>query len=503
MIPENIQNLDELKQAKEEYKLLTENINDLIALTNNKFEYEYINEEVTSKLMGYKVDDVLGQPIFKHIHPDDLEYAQNEINRQFKKGEGQGLVRYKHKNGHYEWLEVRAKKFKDVYDEIKILFISRIVTERIEYEQRLKKSEEKYRLITENANDLISVLTMGLKYTYINKKTHKKLLGYDEVDLLGEPLWKFMHPDDIQNLYEKVKKSYKKGKGRASFRFKKRKGGYIWLDVVGVAFHTKYNERLILAISRDISERKKFEELIQKENRRLKNLDKMRKNFISRVSHELKTPMTSIYGAIQLMGRMYNNKLNEKELEIISIAKKGCERLNKLIKNILDASRISSSQLKLKKETINFQGIINNCIDELRYLIKKKTLKLKLDIPDKLFISVDIIRIQEVIINLLSNAIKNSSKNGKISIILKKRNNKVQFCIRDNGIGIKKDDKEKLFKKFGKIERKNMQENIDMEGTGLGLYISKEIINKHGGKIWAESEGENKGASFYFTLPLM
>ncbi|TXT58326.1 MAG: putative Histidine kinase [Promethearchaeota archaeon] len=495
-------NIKILKDVEIPYQLFVENINDLIALTNDNFEYEYVNKEVTKKLMGWSQTDVIGKQIFEFIHPEDLEHTHNLIKTQFQKGEGGGIVRYLHKEGHWEWLEVRAKIFKDAEKNLKILFISRIITNRIEYEKQLEKSEEKYRLITENANDLICKFNTKLEFTYINEETHKNLLGYKKEDVLGEPMWKFIHPKDLQKIYNIIKYGWKKGYASAEYRLKRKDGTYVWLETRGVVFRNRENNLLGVCISRDISKRKEFEELIQEENRRLRKLGMMRDNFINRVSHELKTPMTSIYGSIQLMEKIFKTKLSEKDLEMITIAKNGCQRLKNLIMKVLDVSKIEASKLLLNKENLNFKLIVKNCVEELKYLIDKKHIKITIYSRDNITIFADKLRIEQVIINLLSNALKNTPQHGVISINLNKNEKSVQFCIKDNGIGLEKEEMEDLFTKFGKIERTNYEETIDMEGSGLGLFISKEIIENHKGKIWAESEGRNKGASFFFIVPV-
>jgi PAS domain S-box-containing protein len=492
----------DLRKQLEKYRLITENINDLIALTNDNFEHEYINEHVTSKLMGYNSNDLIGKSIFKLIHPSDLNYARKEIDRISEKGEGSGLVRYHHKNGHWEWLEVRAKRFKDVNNNFKVLFISRIVTDRVEYRNRLEKSEKKYRLITENANDLISMFDEQLNITYINEKPHKKTLGYVREDLIGKPMWKFIHPNDLGNTYKKFENQWKMGKSRAKLRFKKKDGSYIWLEVVSVKCLTDDNQIYGINIARDISKRKRFEDLIKKENKKLKKLNKVRKNLINRVSHELRTPMSCITGSIELMEEFFQDKLDKKDMEIISIAKRGSRRLKSLINNILQVSKIDASKLNLKKERVRFKNMVDNCLAELTYLIEKKKLDVNTEIKDDLELIADQLRIEEVIINILSNAIKNTPDLGTLTISLQKRGDHAIFSVKDSGIGITKEQMEFLFKKFGKIEREEFREDINTKGSGLGLYISKEIIKKHNGDIWAESEGKNKGTTFYFTLPL-
>ena len=136
----------------------------------------------------------------------------------------------------------------------------------------------------------------------------------------------------------------------------------------------------------------------------------------------------------------------------------------------------------------------------LYIIVNKRSLSLNIDLPKELYIEVDKIRIEQVIINILLNAVKNTSKNGKIYISLEEHENYIYVTIKDTGVGFTKNEMELVFKKFGKIERYGMGLDIDINGSGLGLYISKEIVDLHGGKIWVESKGRNKGSTFIVKL---
>jgi signal transduction histidine kinase len=144
--------------------------------------------------------------------------------------------------------------------------------------------------------------------------------------------------------------------------------------------------------------------------------------------------------------------------------------------------------------------IINECLNEMSYLINNRKLILTSDLPDKLEVKVDKIRLQQVITNLLSNAIKNTPMYGKIHINLVHNRDYTDLQIRDTGVGLTNKEKDLLFEKFGKIERYGMDLGVDIEGSGLGLFISKEIVELHGGQILIESEGRNKGAIFTVRL---
>ncbi|MFX1325539.1 MAG: sensor histidine kinase, partial [Promethearchaeota archaeon] len=247
-------------------------------------------------------------------------------------------------------------------------------------------------------------------------------------------------------------------------------------------------------------EKKEAERLVLEENKTLLELDKMRKDIITRVSHELKTPLTSIYGASQILLKHFNTNIENDVLQFIQIFHRGALRLKKLVENLIDASRIETGKLELNLNSHDLVKITKECIDEMSYLLETRNLSVELTHPDIIEFNVDKIRIQQVITNILSNAIKNTPKNGIIYIDLVDKQNHIDIRIRDTGIGITKKEMELLFEKFGKIERYGMDLGVDIEGSGLGLYISKEIVELHGGEILVESEGRNCGSTFTIRL---
>jgi signal transduction histidine kinase len=245
-----------------------------------------------------------------------------------------------------------------------------------------------------------------------------------------------------------------------------------------------------------------MEYLIKEEIEKLKNLEKIRKDFITRISHELKTPLVSICGATELLLDLYKNKLDKDTIEIIKIIESGGKRLKNLVINLLDVSKIDSQRLKIYKKTENITEIIRESTKEVFYLAKERKISITSDFNVDIYLDLDRDRIKQVIMNLLLNAIKNTLPGGIINIKLKKSNLFVELKIRDNGVGFTKDERRKLFKKFGKIERHGLGMDVDTEGSGMGLYLSKEIIELHKGKMWLKSKGRNKGSIFFIRLPI-
>lgn len=176
-------------------------------------------------------------------------------------------------------------------------------------------------------------------------------------------------------------------------------------------------------------------------------------------------------------------------------------RLQNLVLNLLDISRIESKGIELKLEEIDFINFINICTLELKPQLENREHILHLDMPSHVYLNLDKFSFERVITNILSNAIKYSPPRSDIYIKLEEKEKIVEFSIRDEGFGLTEEELKNLFQKFNRLDklRENLVTNI--EGSGLGLYISRKIVELHGGKIWAESEGRHKGSTFKVIIP--
>ncbi|MFW9879350.1 MAG: sensor histidine kinase [Candidatus Thorarchaeota archaeon] len=246
-----------------------------------------------------------------------------------------------------------------------------------------------------------------------------------------------------------------------------------------------------------ITKRKKAE---QENIRRLIELNQIRKDLIIRVSHELKTPLNAIYGASQRLYEYLDNKFDTTLFKYVEIINRGGKRLKKLISDIIDTSKIDYNKMELKREEDNVVDIIKESVEELIYFANQRKIFLNTDLPENLIIKLDKIRIQQVITNILSNAIKNTPSGGSINVKLFNTEEYVDISIEDTGIGLTKEEISQLFKRFGKIERYGKSFGVDIEGSGLGLYISNEIVKMHNGEIMVTSKGRYKGAKFIIRL---
>ncbi|KKM89092.1 hypothetical protein LCGC14_1252130 [marine sediment metagenome] len=246
----------------------------------------------------------------------------------------------------------------------------------------------------------------------------------------------------------------------------------------------------------DITERKHVEE-------KLREVNKLKSEFLRRASHELKTPLISIKGFSDLILTLYEDQLDASILSKLREINGGCERLQSIINNLLKTSRLESPELLPSKQKEDLSFLIKYCVHELESLAERRKQSIKLKIQNGLYANVEKEEIYDVLSNLLTNAIKYTPPNGKIEINTELKEDSVVVSVKDNGIGFTEEQKTIIFQQFGKIERYGQGLDLGIDGTGLGLYISKRIVESHGGKIWMESEGKNKGSSFYFTLPIV
>lgn len=495
-------NEKQLRESEEKYKLILENANDLITIINENLEHEYINEKAYFDLLGYSKEDIIGKTPLTPLHPDDVKKALKTLRDGFKFGEARNEMRVRHKDGHYLWLENKGKTFIDIDGKKKAILISRDITERKTAEQKLKESETKYRLISENANDLILILKQNLDIEYVNDRPLLKLTGYSIDEVIGKRALNFIHLDDAKKALNIFYEAFdKEGHGTIEARIKHKKGHFVYVEINGSLFHNEKGEPRALLITRDITERKKAENVKIEEYKKLEELSQIKSESIMKASHELKTPLTSVYVASQFLLKNFKEQLGEEVLNFIEIIYRGSQKLRQLIENMLDASRLESDELRLNLRDENLVEILNGCISDLKDWADKRKVNVKADLPNQFILEVDRIRIEQLIINILSNAIKFTPPNGNVIIELNDSEKYVEISIRDTGIGLTKKEKEKLFQKFGKIERVGKQLDIETEGTGLGLYISKEIVELHKGKILVKSPGRNKGSTFLIRLP--
>ncbi|HME55376.1 MAG TPA: PAS domain S-box protein [Candidatus Lokiarchaeia archaeon] len=379
----------------------------------------------------------------------------------------------------------------------------------------LQESEEKFRAITEESS-LGIIIVQDFKIKYVNEVACS-IMKVDRNQFLDSDIrsaMEYLHPDDV-HVFDELLQTMTDESGAFKptyvMRIQIEPGQEKWIEIFPKMIEYE-NKLAMLSIINDITEitREKnalkqsedhLREMLEEEIRKLRNIDQLRTEFVLRASHELKTPLNSVCSATQLLDQ-FNEDLTEEEKELIDIIRKGGDRLKHLVNDIVDSLRIEAGAMKLKKMHVNLVDLIINIVDQFKFFLDLRRHQMNLDLPESLDIEIDKERIEAVLNNLISNAINNMPPGGEIGIQLRVLGDDVEITIKDSGVGLTDEEKMKLFTKFGKIERYGQGLDLVTEGSGLGLYISKNIVELHGGTIHAESEGRNKGSTFIVILPI-
>jgi PAS domain S-box-containing protein len=349
----------------------------------------------------------------------------------------------------------------------------------------LQNSEERFRIAAECASDLV--------YDWDLVKERVDYFGelFERIRAAGGTLaqtraqyWESIHPEDRERIEKAFEKHLETGnRFSEEYRITAGTGSYSNVADRGTAIRNAKGKpiRLIGAVS-DITKRKRAE--------------RMRAEFVSFVTHQLRTPLSGVKWMLELAMDAKDNP--EEMLSFVRDARVSTERLIRLVNDLLDSSRLERGKLEIVCQYIDVADLTRNIVQELTPLLSEKEETLTVQADDRLpkpYVDLQLLR--QAILNLISNAMKYAPAKGEIKIHISRNNEELRWEIRDSGIGIPKDDLDKLFRKF---YRAGNAVAVETEGTGLGLYLVRLIVERFGGKIWCESE-EGKGATFTFTLP--
>jgi PAS domain S-box-containing protein len=377
--------------------------------------------------------------------------------------------------------QIRDEEFR----KIRMAFLN-ILEDTEEAREGAVKEKNKTLTIVDNLTDGVLVLDEANKIELVNPLV-AELLKQEKETLVGKNIFKIKSDKiDISPLL-KALKSGKKNKIRNVFRKELLLGEKLYLEITTVPVEEGEDRRGTLLILHDVS-RDKFIETIKTE-------------FVSIAAHQLRTPLSAIKWTLRMIldGDIGNISAEQKDLLLKTYQSN--ERMIALINDLLNVTRIEEGRFLYKPEPMQMEDIVEGVLKNSEELLKMKKIKLKLEKLKELLpeVLVDKEKISIVVQNLLENAIKYSPVGGEISISIERLNKDVLFKIKDSGVGIPKDQQERIFTKFF---RGSNVVKMETDGSGLGLYTTKNIVESHLGKIWFDSE-EGKGSTFYFTVPFI
>lgn len=356
--------------------------------------------------------------------------------------------------------------------------------------ERQTEELKKFQLAVENASDYIAITDSKGIIIYTNKAA-EDITGYNRKEIIGQKTL-FWKADLNHKYYKKIWETIKDNKSVFIGEINSsRKDGHNYIAEIHISpiLDKEKNVKFYIAIERDIT--------------KAKEIDRAKSEFVSLASHQLRTPLATINWYIEILLSGESGELNEEQKEYLEEIYGGSKKMVKLVRALLNVSRIELGTFVIEPKRSNILKIADDVINELSPQIKNRQIKLVKKYHKIPLIKVDPNLMRIVFQNLLSNSVKYVPLKGKVGveISLKKENNDnatVLIKIYDNGCGIPLNQQSKI---FAKLFRANNAKEIDTEGTGLGLYIVKSIIEHAEGKVWFKSK-ENKGTSFYVSIPL-
>ena len=419
------------------------------------------------------------------IHPDDL-IAMDEAIRVSKES-GKGVI-YEHRvitrDGSIKYLLGTGETFKSTDGKKNML---RGTVQDITDRKKTEQLSKEYEHFFNNSNDLVCIANFKGYLEIINPK-FAEILGYTEYEILSTNFFDFIHPDDIESTLNEGRK-LKTEERSINFtnRYRKKDGSYIVLEWTSKV--DKFNGK-IYANARNITYRSKAEETTRK-FAILESKSKEMEQFAYIASPDLREPLLNIKNYVDLFADEYRGKLDADSDEYLYRISRATQRMDELIKGLLDYSRLS----KVKElQKVDCNEIMNEVLADLNLLIKNA--EAKVSVAKLPILMAYPLELKQLFQNLLTNAVKFKHKNivPEINITAELKNDVWQFVFEDNGIGIEDADKEKIFDLFQRVHNRN-----EYEGSGIGLAYCKKIVELHHGNIWIDSTLE-KGSSFYFTI---
>ena len=486
---------EKLKASEERFRLMVEGAQDFAIMqldTQGRITSWNIGAE---KMFGYSEDEILHQHFSIFFRPEDQKQGvpERELQRVLSFGRSEDENWAVQKDGSYMWVSGTSSAIYDKEGEFRgIVKIARDLSLRKKTEEALRKNEALTQAVLQSLPSFIMVLDQNAKIIAINEA------GNSEENLRTEFLKNFKGRRNYLELMKKFTEldiatrrkiiagvqAVLEGK-KAEFKMEysvQIEGVETWLLMQLTPL--KYSNSGIVISHRDITDRK--------------NLDKQKDEFISIASHELKTPITSIKAYTQVLQTLVKDLKNEKFDKILGRVDAQVNRLTTLVTDLLDVSKVESGQLQLNNVNFNFDELVSEIVESMQFTTQTHTLK-SAGIT-KASVYGDRERISQVLINLISNAIKYSPHASTVEIFTsverKEGTRSVKFSVQDFGVGIPKTQQKKIFDRFYRATP-----SAKFSGLGLGLYISAQIVKRHGGKIWVENSTE-KGSKFSFTLPV-
>ncbi|MDD5474543.1 MAG: ATP-binding protein [Candidatus Methanoperedens sp.] len=484
----------ELQVSEAKYRTLYESSSDAIMMLDEKGFFDCNN--ATLQMFGFSEKED-----FTRVHPadisppyqpdgtDSLTAANKKITEAFRKGTNFFEWMHRKKNGEDFSADVLLTAFNFKGKQV-LQATVRDLTER-------KRAEMEYKTILHTAMDGFFIVDVQGRFLDVND-AYCSLTSYNREELLTMRIPDIEALEKPEETISHIQKIMTLGGDRFETRHRCKDGRIV--DIDGSVKYLEFGGGRIFAFFRDITERKRTEKALRDAKEEAERANMAKTNFLQTMSHELRTPLNAILGFSEIVKQKTSGELNEKQERFIDNIITGGNNLHNIISQILEIVRMDEGTLELHIEKIPVHETVDMAIGAILEKSVKKNVLIEKNLDPKLeYIEADKQKFKQVFINLLDNAVKFSKEEGgTVTITVKKEGGMARFSVSDTGIGIREDDAGKLFQKFTQLDNGTTRK---YGGTGIGLAISKQFVELHGGRIWAQSK-YGEGSTFTFTLPI-
>lgn len=493
--------VEALKESEYKYKIAFQTSRDSINITERDGTYIDINEGFTN-ITGFTREDVIGK-LSSEINiwaiPEDLEKLSAGLK---EKGYVENLEStFRCKDGSFKTAIISANII-ILNNEPQIQVIAHDVTERKRMEELILQSKKQY-------DNLVSNIPVGVyilrskpdgTYTldYVSPKTAKMLdLSAEYLMSCGDAILEAIHPDDLESFVEVNQESIRQ---KRSFDWKGRaviKDVTKWLHISSQPQEIESGDILWNGLIVDITEQMQAKAEIERQNEELQKLNATKDKFIAIIAHDLRSPFNSILGFCDVLLEQIHNKDIENIDLYARIIVESSSKAMELLNNLMEWSRGQIGRMEFNPEYLDLAGLIEETTHYVDGFAGQKSISIKKNLLPHISVFVDKAMISTVLRNIISNAVKFTTPGGEVNIRSSRDQNEILISVSDTGVGISPENIDKLFR----IDQVYSTAGTDKErGTGLGLILCKEFVEKHGGRIWVDSK-ITEGSTFYFTLP--
>lgn len=440
-------------------------------------------------ILGYdpQTEDISSEVFEKHIHKGYLKARSEALNKAKDTGDLFYETKIILRDGTEKWIEIYGRLLEPI--DGRKAYVSgtiRDITESKNNERNIKESEQKYRFLADAMPQIVWIGEKDGRLSYFNQAT-MDYSGKNYNEFIEEDGWlEIVHPDEkAENVRLWLKSVRNKKPFIFEHRFRNKDHEYRWfLSRAFPELDESGEVRKWVGTSTDIDD--------------MKRQEKLKNDFIKMANHELKTPVTTIKGYVQLLKKMRGDSDDKFLVNSLNTIENQVNKLNLLIGDLLDISRMETGDLPLNKKEFSLLGLVTETIEDIKAAEQSHQINFELNYPTDVEVYADKDRITQVLNNLLTNAIKYSPGSKVVNVELFVDGKCAVLSVEDFGIGMDKDELTRIFERFYRVSGDDEE---TFPGFGIGLFIVKDILERHHGKIWVESK-KDEGSTFFFSLPL-